>query len=56
VAKYLIDPDPKRRLVIRQSKLDAFRDQITELLDSDTHASAAVIPDMNILHMLEILK
>ncbi len=43
VARYLIDPDPRRKPAVRQSKLDPFREQIRELLDSDPHASAAVI-------------
>jgi transposase len=43
VAKYLADPDPARKKVIRKSLLDPFRTEIGELLSRDPQASAAVI-------------
>ncbi len=43
VAKYLADPDPKRKKVIRPSKLEPYREAIKEMLDRDPRVSAAVV-------------
>lgn len=43
VAKYLADPAPQRKKVVRKSLLDPFRAEIGELLSRDSQASAAVI-------------
>jgi transposase len=43
VAKYLADPEPKRKKVHRRSLLDPFRAEIKEMLSRDDRASAAVI-------------
>ena len=43
VRKFLKDPDPKRPLIQRASKLDLFKEQIDRLLEIDSMASAAVI-------------
>ncbi len=43
VAKYLDNPNPERKKIIRPSLLDPFREQIREMLGTHPHASAAVI-------------
>jgi len=43
VAKYIVDPEPQRKQVIRPSKLDPYRQYILELLAQDPKVSAAVI-------------
>ncbi len=43
VSKYLADPNPARATVVKPSKLDAFKDQIHELLEKDREVSATVI-------------
>jgi transposase len=43
VARYLYDPNPKRPLIKRPSKLDPFKEEISKMLQIDHKASAAVI-------------
>jgi transposase len=43
VHKYLDDPNPKRRLITRPSKLDPCKDDIERMLDVDPKVSAMVI-------------
>jgi transposase len=43
VAKYLDNPNPERKKIIRPSLLDPFREQIREMLETHPHVSAAVI-------------
>jgi hypothetical protein len=42
VAKYLDNPNPERKKIIRPSLLDPFREQIREMLETHPHVSAAV--------------
>jgi transposase len=43
VSKYLDDPNPKRPMIVRPSKLDPFKEDIERMLDLDPKASAMVI-------------
>jgi transposase len=43
VFKYLEDPNPKRSVIKRPSKLDPFKQEISNMLDIDPKASAVVI-------------
>ena len=43
VARYLSDPTPQRPLIKRPSKLDPFKEEISEMLQIDPKASAVVI-------------
>jgi len=43
VAKYIDDPYPQRKSAKRASKLDPFKEQIKQLLQTDPKASAVVI-------------
>ncbi len=43
VQKYLDDPNPKRSLITRPSKLDPFKDAIERMLEVDPKVSAMVI-------------
>ena len=43
VAKYLADPEPQRKIVIRASKLDPYRQDILDFLAQSPKASSSVI-------------
>lgn len=43
VTRYLNDPNPKRPIIKRPSKLDPFKEEISEMLQTDPKASAMVI-------------
>jgi len=43
VARYLNDPNPKRPVIKRSSKLDPFKEEISKMMEIDPKASAVVI-------------